>query len=534
MFASFQAGLFRTIHASVAEGSNIARCLRHEKSGNVAIMFGLLAIPLFIFIGLAIDMGRVYHVNVHTQGALDSAALAAGRVAQVEKTGMINKASLAASAYFDQAKSTDVVETSIAFSPNSQNTEFTVTATSWVRTPFLSMLKYIPAAYRAADVDAPEGCQGSGFECMKVSATATAQICLNCSSDDGTNIELSMMLDVTGSMAGTRITDLKAAAKDLVDIVVWDDQSKWTSRVALVPFSAAVNLGPYFIKITGKADRPDNDGNSSKNINYPANCLNGNGTVTSTCKNNDAKYNTYNYIAKHAPCAVERENGPFITGLLGQVTDALPDHSLLTKLLGGLLGSPPPSWNEARSLDKDATVAEKMSPTCSPVAEITPLTDNRQKLKDTIDKFQASGTTAGQIGTAFAWYMLSPNWSDIWPAASKPTPYGTAKVKKIAILMTDGEYNTRQGHQYNDGSSDAAKAMNTAKDLCTNMKKKSSSSDPNIEIFTVGFSVGTAAKTMLKACATDADHYYDTTTGEALKQAFRDIALKISKLRLTN
>ena len=36
---------------------------------------------------------------------------------------------------------------------------------------------------------------------------------------------------------------------------------------------------------------------------------------------------------------------------------------------------------------------------------------------------------------------------------AQPTPYGTPKVKKIAILMTDGEYNTLLGKQYSDGSS---------------------------------------------------------------------------------
>ena len=63
------------------------------------------------------------------------------------------------------------------------------------------------------------------------------------------------------------------------------------------------------------------------------------------------------------------------------------------------------------------------------------------------------GTTAGQLGTAFAWYMLSPNWADIWPADSKPAAYGTAKLRKIAVLMTDGAYNTLQARSYSDTSS---------------------------------------------------------------------------------
>ena len=43
-----------------------------------------------------------------------------------------------------------------------------------------------------------------------------------------------------------------------------------------------------------------------------------------------------------------------------------------------------------------------------------------------------------------------------------------------------------------------------------------------------------AAKTFLTDCATDASHYYDATTEVALQAAFRDIALKIAALRLTN
>ena len=139
MFASLQRGLLKVTQA-IATSRRLARRLRREKSGNVAMIFALLVIPLTGAIGLAIDMGRIYHVAMHTQGALDAAALAAGRVAQVEKKDTLNKASKSASAYYDQAKPTDVLQTSIAFAPNTQQTEFTVTATSWVRTPFLSVL----------------------------------------------------------------------------------------------------------------------------------------------------------------------------------------------------------------------------------------------------------------------------------------------------------------------------------------------------------------------------------------------------------
>jgi hypothetical protein len=300
--------------------------------------------------------------------------------------------------------------------------------------------------------------------------------------------------------------------------VVWGDQSKYTSKVALVPFAPAVNVGEFFTKITNQSDREDNDGSSSKNIHYPSSCINSKGNVKSSCSS-DSKYNDFKYIAKFAPCVVEREGAGAL--VLGQYTDAAPGT-----LLGGYL----PSWNYI----KQGTSSE-MKTSCEPSAVVIPLTTDRTKLKNAIDGFKASGTTAGQLGTAFAWYLLSPSWSNVWPAESTPTPYGTPKVKKIAILMTDGEYNTLLGTQYSDGSAQATTALNNAKTLCTNMKKSLLPGDPNIEIYTVGFKLDTAAsKAMLKDCATNPDHYYEATSGDGLKSAFRDIALKISRLRLTN
>jgi len=59
------------------------------------------------------------------------------------------------------------------------------------------------------------------------------------------NIEVALVLDTTGSMAGTRIADLKTAANSLIDIVVQPIQTPWYSKVAIVPYSMAVNLDTH-------------------------------------------------------------------------------------------------------------------------------------------------------------------------------------------------------------------------------------------------------------------------------------------------
>jgi Flp pilus assembly protein TadG len=238
------------------------RRLYKDGSGTVGMMFGLLVIPIAATVGLAVDFGRVYAVNNHTQAALDAAALAAGRVSQLEKVDTVNKASAAADAYFSTAKPSNVVQSSLQFSPNALNTEFKVTATSWVRTPFLGILHALER--RDSEAAAPAVCQGNYFGCVKVVTTATAALCPSSAcavgaggnNSKGESLEISLMLDVTGSMCDpcTKIDDLKAAAKDLVDIVIWDDQSAYTSKIALSPFAPAVNVGSsYFTQLTNKS-----------------------------------------------------------------------------------------------------------------------------------------------------------------------------------------------------------------------------------------------------------------------------------------
>jgi Flp pilus assembly protein TadG len=81
--------------------------------GNIAMLFGLLCIPLVAMIGLAVDFGRVYSVTSRTQAALDAAALATGRAAQLNPNNPVNAASTAATACYNQAKPQDVVSTTL-------------------------------------------------------------------------------------------------------------------------------------------------------------------------------------------------------------------------------------------------------------------------------------------------------------------------------------------------------------------------------------------------------------------------------------
>jgi Flp pilus assembly protein TadG len=547
MFASSVENLQPNPHAAGApmpgHGRGLLGRFSRDRTGAVAMMFALCVIPLAAIVGLAVDFGRVYAVKSQTQSALDAAALAAGRVAQVEKNDTLNKASNTASAYFDKAKPAGVVTSTLQFAPNGGLTEFTVTATSWVRTPFLGVL-HAWAKHSGNDA-APDGCKANYFGCVGLTSTATAALCPSTScigtSSGGSNIEVSLMLDVTGSMCSpcTKIDALKKAAKDLIDIVVWDDQSQYTSRVALAPFADAVNVGTTLAPLVR--------GTTISNTSATAEAFTTTSVLNDVTKQPTKKWIKFNSVNGlnsggcttsgtdnctwqiHTKCVTERVG-----------THAYDDTAPVAATANTLVGK----GYFSDSATSGCSVAANADPE---VNLIMPMTKDKTALKARIDKLTTGGSTAGHMGTAWAYYLLSPKWNSLFPAASAAGPYsdltvynskGMPKLRKIAVLMTDGEYNINycKGVEAQNSdqtpdikcNSENGKSLVQAASMCAAIKSA------KIEVFTVGFQVNSTAKTFLTNCATDASHYYDATTEVALQAAFRDIALKIATLRLTN
>ena len=175
-------------------------------------------------------------------------------------------------------------------------------------------------------------------------------------------------------------------------------------------------------------------------------------------------------------------------------------------------------------------------------SSILPLSTNRTALKNSIDAYTAAGSTAGHIGLASAWYMVSPNFGYLWgDAASRPAAYGTRELIKVVILMTDGEFNTAHadGVLSNDsgfGNNDLqinknatnGSSHNQAVSLCSAIKQQ------GIILYTVGFNLNSQnARNLMQTCATSTTHAYLPSSGTALRDAFRAIAQEINSLRIS-
>jgi Flp pilus assembly protein TadG len=178
----------------------------------------------------------------------------------------------------------------------------------------------------------------------------------------------------------------------------------------------------------------------------------------------------------------------------------------------------------------DSGVADTRN-NCPSGAQVTALTDDAWALKTEIGQLRTGGSTAGHLGTAWAWYLVSPDWSGVWPSPSRPAEYRDGKTVKAVVLMTDGVYNTFGGACDRDCSNRSTQARNSqdlARRLCRNMK------DKNVVVYSVGFMLDDAtAEAVLEECATSATTFYRAENGTQLRQAFRDIAEDLMRLRLS-
>lgn len=191
---------------------SVCRRLAGDERAMVTITTALMIIPLAIAAGLALDATRVYLVHSQLGVAVDTAALA-GAKARAE-----NEITPEATMMFDANFPSGFMGTSpgvVTITPNADAGQITVVASTFVPTTLMRL---------------------AGFERVQVNARAVAQ-------REQIPMELAMVLDVTGSMAGSKLTALKQSANDLLDILYGPRDTAEGLTVALVPFSARVNIG---------------------------------------------------------------------------------------------------------------------------------------------------------------------------------------------------------------------------------------------------------------------------------------------------
>jgi Flp pilus assembly protein TadG len=432
--------------------STVAR-FAQDRSGNYMIAFAGVATMLTMAIGMAVNFAQLSAARSNLLNALDSAVVSTARDIT---TGLI--------------KEKDTKKSVLAFL--TANTRQGLASAGSLNLDDVELEKTTKQVLARASVDVP-------LAFPVFSTASTQRITVNSAAVYSDRvIEVAMMLDITGSMAGQKIKDLKSAAANAVETFLNSNSGVVPRvRVAIVPYADSVNVGDLARGVYGETSFTTGD--------PPA--LDPLALVSSVITNNADT------------CATDRKG-----------TNAFTDVSPLTAMV-----------NRDYRLEY------------CPDAVMQPLTTDKEKLLDTIENFKADGYTGGGIGVQWTRYMLSPVWAPVLPADSAPGVYKSKKIAKYAILMTDGEFNTAFADVAENGKihQQDTKARNAAEAHCAAMKKD------GIEIFTIGFMLNqSAAKAVLKTCSSPdksaIKHYYEVSTGAALDQAFKDIAANIERLAI--
>ena len=528
----------------------LLRRLLQAQEGSVFIMVGAAIIALVGSVGIAVDVGRGQMAQTKLQNALDAAGLAAGATvnsqdieAEVNKYIAVN--------FTDGTLGAVVTDIDAVLSED--GTLLTVTATAEMPTTFMQIFNQSTMDLRA-DTEVTRTQKG---------------------------MELAMVLDVTGSMAGSKLTALKTASNDLLDILFGVGNSTADNLwVGIVPFSMAVNVGPshtdwldssHFNALdwgttswrgctearwTAGRDLTDDPPSEEPFLAY----------YWQDDANNDWRQVDTQDVSTATLCGPTSNNSCRCTVATGGFSGG-------TRVCGTTVVSPTVSeriycTNQTSSsnkrcfretttqhapiytytIDENDVNPDRGPNTYCPSTPITPLTNQRATLTTGVNNLVAFGGTHIPTGAAWGWRLISPRWRGLWGGSMNtnqlPLDYNTDLMVKAMILMTDGEntmYTTADGAYgyttdnhvgmpstpYTDANA-AIELNNKLAQICTNMKNE------GIIVYTVVFDLNSSTvDTLMRNCASQPDYYFNSPDAASLQQAFRTIGDSLSNLRIS-
>jgi hypothetical protein len=356
-----------------------------SEDGNIA-SFSIILFSLMVMCGgLAVDLMRYEQVRTSLQQTLDRCTLAAAALQQ----GLDPEA--VCRDYVEKAGLTQYL------------TNVTVTQGLNFRQVEASAMAVKPTFFAGL----------VGIDEFEIPGTSSAEQRI-------TDIEIAMVLDVSGSMAGAKIANLKTAAKEFVDTVLASDDENRTS-VAIVPYNGQVNMGSLLA----------------------------------------AKYNIspLHNMRPNMLC-VDLPNSVYSSSTLSR-TLALPQTAYADTFTGTNLSN---SWNSFSNTDQtNGATPREANMWCPPNdggtvpsnANIIRLpNDSIATMQSQIDGLHAIGATSINAGMKWGMAMLDPANRPMFaqfisanqiPGAFTGRPFDyvedgdrTATTLKVIVLMTDG------------------------------------------------------------------------------------------------
>lgn len=535
------------------------RMFARAREGNIAIIAAAGLVPLVGLAGAAVDYANATSARTQLQTAVDAAVLA------------VNKASL------DPTKSTGDLRR-LAMDTITGSLEG---AASFALTKF-EVDRAAGSVKISASASTTTSLLGAvGIDTIDFNTTAESVI-------GSQSLEIAMVLDNSGSMAGSKIRDLETAAKNLTNTMFTISSERVAVKMGIVPFAATVNVG------SDKAREPWIDSEGLSSI-HPNNI----GDDTTRFDLFDAMDNiTWGGCVEARPYPLD-------------VDDTAPDAGTPDTLFVPLFAPDEPDnwrgawnnyardnaglgrdgacrwgsqggdrgrrgwWNEEDDDDRDRgrrghngaeTGATKDAQYCRyfdpnlrerlargsrtgpnflcDSQPITALSTDQGVVRRGLEGMRAYGGTNIAEGIAWGWRVLSPS-----TPFTGGEPYDKADNRKFMIVMSDGAnwhagtsnpgmsvYSSwgyakegRLGRPTSSTSTLRRRMNERTLEVCTNAKRQ------GISVYTIAFEVSDATTLdLLQSCASSARHAFKATSGNQLIARFQEIADQISQLRLSN
>lgn len=497
-----------------------------DRRGSIAVTMALSLTVLIGIIGLGVDLARLWLVQTRLQAAVDAGALVAAR--EIGTATANANATALFWADFGRVSKEATAEGYEGYLGAKVGTapEITKVDDDTVRMKADAM---VPTTFAAALNIGPQ----------RVHAEASARRATM-------GVELSLVLDITGSMSGEDMKSLRDSSANLVNILYGANDTRPNLWVSVVPYTASVNLGP---QRTGWLAQ-----GSLGRLSYPstsgwAGCVEarGNGEDGTDTPPSSAPFTPYYWkstldIYTDPAKGVIYGDNDWSTSKITEKNQAnLPDNTAVGPNLG------------------------------CPAYPVLPLTASKKTVLQSISDLKATfrGGTMTNVGLQAGWFTLSPNWRKAWGIGPLPLDYKATNMRKVIVMMTDGENNwfdwdvgapglakskdnksstnytpnvgtdadyTAYGRLSENRLGMATRSISAAREkidarvteLCKKVK------DAGITIYTITFGVNsTAAQQLWRDCASKPENYFNSPTTAALAGAFQQIGTQLANLRLT-
>lgn len=481
---------------------NLQNFFKHQ-SGGVAIIVALTLIPLIILLGIGIDISRVSYVETKLQYAADAAAIAA--IEYEPEDLQFNAKNLFQANFPPGAYDSTIQMTAVREEDRDFNTFVTVKASGTIPSYFGPLI---------------------GINTLAVSVVAQTK-------RPAEGLEFAMVLDNTGSMSSNnKMTNLKIAATNMIDILYEDKNSKPNFAISIIPYVATVNVG-----------------------NTHTNWLSNSGQLSRFTTN-----------VPWQGCVGVRASDKDLTDAPPS-SGGWPVYLAESTLPGAPTCSTPVTsqdndWcydGQGKLVVKTQTPNEvtTIGPNRSCGLPILPHQNDATALKSLINKMQPvnGGGTFGDLGLVWGWRILSPKWLNLWGGQSGyPKNYNATNNRKALLIMTDGENNWFDGPlpptggdptAYGFGSTQQTRIglnnLGTTQNsqakskidekyttLCNSIKAQ------GIEVYVVTFLLNNASsQTLYRNCATKPEWYFNAQNSTDIVGIFETIARLIQPISVT-